>query len=323
VRSFLVESRDFILSGEANPTWMSSQGRDAGDVAKCKPAVLFPSENLLFQRPEVETDNVNLDSGIPFNGRAHLMGFPVDSVDMEGAISRIARFLEEDAVHHVVAINANKIWLAERTVGLREILQQAELIIPEYAAVWACRFLGKPVKGHVGGVMLLKALLPWLEKQHVPVYFLGAKTPVLELMQARLRASHPQLEISGMHSGYFQLSEEKEIVEGINRSGARLLFVAMGTPRQELWIERHRQDLEVRVAMGVGGSFDVVAGIKKDAPDWVRHGGEWIFRLAQDPRNLWKRYLTTNPWFVYRVLRERILPSKGQKRSYHGYRSAR
>ena len=82
----------------------------------------------------------------------------------------------------------------------------------------------------------------------------------------------------------------------------------MGSPRQEQWIESQRGRLQVRVAMGVGGSFDVLAGIKKDAPQWVRHGGEWLYRLAQDPRSLWKRYLKTNPWFVAQVLRERLHP---------------
>jgi N-acetylglucosaminyldiphosphoundecaprenol N-acetyl-beta-D-mannosaminyltransferase len=163
--------------------------------------------------------------------------------------------------------------------------------------------------------MLLKALLPWLESEQVPAYFLGAKASVLEEMKSRLRATHPRLVIAGMRSGYFDASQEREIVDQINRSGTAILFVAMGSPRQELWIEKYRRTLTVRVAMGVGGSFDVLAGLKRDAPQWVRHGGEWLYRLLQDPRNLWRRYLTTNPWFVYRVLRERIFPEKEYARS--------
>jgi exopolysaccharide biosynthesis WecB/TagA/CpsF family protein len=80
----------------------------------------------------------------------------------------------------------------------------------------------------------------------------------------------------------------------------------MGSPRQELFLDRYRHDLDVSVAMGVGGSFDVLAGLKKDAPAWTRHGFEWMYRLVQDPRNLWKRYLTVNPWFVARVFAERL-----------------
>jgi N-acetylglucosaminyldiphosphoundecaprenol N-acetyl-beta-D-mannosaminyltransferase len=152
--------------------------------------------------------------------------------------------------------------------------------------------------------------MPYLEEKRVPVFFLGAKPDVLEKMKSHLEATNPNLAIAGMRSGYFETNQEQEIVDEINRSGAQILFVAMGTPRQEFWIERHRENLHIRVAMGVGGSFDVLAGIKKDAPQWVRNGGEWLYRLVQDPRNLWKRYLRTNPWFVYRVLRERMFPNE-------------
>lgn len=238
------------------------------------------------------------------------MGFPVDSLSMDTAVSRVSEFLNHKGLHHVVAINANKLWLAERMPELKRIVQNAELVIPEYAVVWACAFLRRRIQGHVGGVMLLKALLPAMEKEQVPVYFLGAKAGVLALMKAKLGATYPGLRIAGMRSGYFQPDEEEEVVAQINASGAKLLFVAMGTPRQELWIERHRHTLRARVAMGVGGSFDVLAGVKKDAPNWLRHGGEWIYRLAQDPKNLWKRYLTTNPWFIYRVVRERIFSNQ-------------
>ncbi|HXY48711.1 MAG TPA: WecB/TagA/CpsF family glycosyltransferase [Terriglobales bacterium] len=246
--------------------------------------------------------------------RSQLLGYPVDSLDIDEAVRRVGTFIKTGGFHHVVAINANKLWLAEKCPELRKILWNADLIVPEYAVVWASRQLRKPLKGHVGGVMLLKALMPYLEKERVPAFFLGAKTNVLEQMKIQLRASHPQLVMAGLRSGYFDPDQEQGIVQQINHSGAEVLFVAMGTPRQELWVERHRQSLGVKVVMGVGGSFDVLAGIKKDAPQWVRHGGEWLYRLVQDPRNLWKRYLTTNPWFVYRVFRERILPHQAPGR---------
>jgi N-acetylglucosaminyldiphosphoundecaprenol N-acetyl-beta-D-mannosaminyltransferase len=235
------------------------------------------------------------------------MGFPVDSFTMPEAVTCIRECLQREGLHHVVAINANKMWLSERNDTLRGIVRGAEVVIPEYAIVWACRVLGRPVRGHIGGVMLLKALLPQLEKERVPIYFLGAKPEVLALLRTRVLGEYPQVQIAGMHSGYFEGGQDGAIVESVNRSGARILFVAMGSPRQEFWIENHRLELGVKVAMGVGGSFDVIAGLKKDAPAWIRHGGEWIYRLIQDPQNLWKRYLKTNPWFVYRVLRERML----------------
>ncbi len=246
-----------------------------------------------------------------FPSRSHLLGYPVDSLNIQDAVSRVDTFIKASGLHHVVALNANKLWLAERIPALNKIVRDADLIIPEYAVVWACRKMGRPLKGHVGGIMLLKALLPWLESQQVPVYFLGAKATVLAKMKLELAVTYPRLLIAGMRSGYFEANQEQEVVDEINRSEAAILFVAMGTPRQELWIEKHRNNLGARVVMGVGGTFDVLAGIKKDAPQWVRHGGEWFYRLIQDPGNLWKRYLTTNAWFVYRVLRESFSLRKG------------
>lgn len=238
--------------------------------------------------------------------RRHLLGYPVDSLSLHDAVARIGEFVTQPVFHHVAAINANKLWLAERNPELKGIMQRAELVIPEYAVIWGCWIVGRPLKGHVGGIMLLKALLPWLSRAHVPTYFLGARQYALDQMRIRIEAAYPDLPIAGTHSGYFGREQEAEIVQNINNSGAKLLFVAMGSPRQEFWIERHRDDLDVSVALGVGGSFDVVAGIKKDAPSWIRHGGEWLYRLGQDPKNLWKRYLTTNPWFICRVLQERL-----------------
>lgn len=247
------------------------------------------------------------DSRVPF------LGYPVDSLSMEEAVAWVGCAVYEPGFHHIAVLNANKMWIANRNAELREIIQRAELVIPEYAIVWGCRVLGTPVRAHIGGVMLLKSLLPWLESEGIGVYFLGAQPAVTEMMIARLRLQYPRLRIAGARSGYFDAAESAEIVGTINDSGARILFVAMGTPRQELWIEKQREHLQVHVALGVGGSFDVLAGVKKDAPPWIRHGGEWIYRLAQDPRSLWKRYLTTNPWFVAQVLREKIIPCKMSK----------
>lgn len=249
----------------------------------------------------------------PRHARVQFLGCPVDSLGMDEAVDHVMRLAQSDSFHNIAVLNANKMWMASRNPELHAIIQRAEMVIPEYAVVWGCQVLGTPVRAHIGGVMLLKALLPHLEQEQVRLYFLGARQDVLELMIARLRSNYPNLKIAGARSGYFQLSESIQVVKEINDSTAQILFVAMGSPRQELWIEQNRRQLAVRVAMGVGGSFDVLAGIKKDAPPWVRHGGEWLYRLLQDPRNLWKRYLTTNSWFVGRVMRERFAAWKMSK----------
>lgn len=242
--------------------------------------------------------------------RVCFLGYPVDSLTMGEAVAWVENAISKPRFHHIAVINANKMWLADKNPALRAMIQDAELVIPEYAVVWGCKVLGTPVRGHIGGIMLLKELLPWLESKAIPVYFLGARTNIITEMGRRLRDEYPKLQIAGLRSGYFHVEDSASIVQAINASGAKILFVAMGSPRQETWIEAQRRNLAVRLAIGVGGSFDVLAGLKKDTPNWMRHGGEWIYRLAQDPRNLWKRYLTTNPWFVAQVVRQRIIPCK-------------
>lgn len=235
-----------------------------------------------------------------------VLGYSVSNLTLNEAVTRAARCLEEPGLHHVVVINTNKIWLADRTPELKKIMERAEMVITEYGPVWAARILGAPLKANIRGIGLLQALLPGLEQCVAPIYLLGARDEVLRTLIEKLHLSYPHLPIVGARNGYFQAREEPEIVENINASGAAALFVAMGSPRQELFIERYRSSLLPRLAMGVGGSFDVLAGIKRDAPPWMRHGSEWAYRLWQDPKNLWKRYLRAHPWFVYRTLREKV-----------------
>lgn len=236
-----------------------------------------------------------------------VLGYPVTNVTMEEAVALIESFLGEPRLHHVVIVNTNKMWLAGHTPKLSEILHRAEMLVTEYGPVWASKILGNPLKANIRGVGLLKTLLPWLETQRIPVYFLGGHEVVLRTVLAKLQISHPKLTIAGARNGYFEKDEEASIVDHINKSGAAILFVGMGSPRQEFFVEKYRNVFLPRVAMGVGGSFDVLAGIKRDAPAWTQHGVEWIYRLWQDPQNLWKRYLRAHPWFIYHVMREKFV----------------
>jgi N-acetylglucosaminyldiphosphoundecaprenol N-acetyl-beta-D-mannosaminyltransferase len=237
--------------------------------------------------------------------RIKFLGFPVDSLTMEEAGERLLTFIRDGGQHQITAINANKLWQAQHNPKLAEILTTSALVIPEYAVVWGARVLGTPLAGHIGGIMLLKHFLPLCAQHGIRIYFLGGKAPVTNLMIRRLRSQYPNLNIAGYHHGYFDVAAEQEIVKEIKALRPQVLVVALGSPKQEMWIHTHGHELGCPVMMGVGGSFDVLAGIKRDTPAWMRRGLEWLFRLIQDPRNLWRRYLVTNPWFVYRVLREK------------------
>ena len=237
-----------------------------------------------------------------------ILGFPVTNVTRQQAVERVRRFLDRPSFHHIVVANTNKFWLACHVPGWSAIFDHAEMVIPEYGPVWASRVLGTPLRANVRGIGLLQALLPELEQWGEPVYFLGARQQTLELLLRKLRRDYPRLRIAGSHHGFFPPVAEEQMIARINKSGARILFAGMGSPRQELWIEKYRTRLLPRVAMGVGGSFDALAGVKREAPAWTQCGLEWLYRLCQDPR-LWKRYLRAHPWFMWHTLCERITGS--------------
>ena len=236
-----------------------------------------------------------------------LFDLPVSNATMEEAIECIHRFLDEDFLHHIAVVNTNKFWQARHVPGMYEILKESDMLVPEFGAVWAANMLGTPLKENVRGVGLFLALIPKLEDWGVPVYFLGAKEESLNALVKRLRIEHPKLNVVGARNGFFDRDEEQKIVCDINASDAAALFVAMGSPRQEFFINRHRRELLPKIAMGVGGSFDVLAGLKKDAPTWTHCGIEWLYRLWLDPKNLMGRYLRVHPWFVCQTLRARMV----------------
>jgi len=240
--------------------------------------------------------------------KVNFLSFDVDSLSMDEAILKLESFIQTKVFHQIVPINASKLWQVKHNQKLAQIMHDADMVIPEYAVVWGAKKLGTPLKGHIGGVMLFQEFLPVANEKGYTVYFLGAKQDVLDKMLENVKRDYPALQVVGSHHGYLDETAEKKVLGELQTHKPDLLFVALGTPRQEYWIWEHRDQLPVPVCMGVGGSFDVLSGIKKDAPAWVRRGGEWIYRLMQDPFNwaLWKRYLVTNPWFVYKVFKTKL-----------------
>lgn len=229
---------------------------------------------------------------------------------MDEAVERVDGAAGGDGAYRVVVTNANKAWQAARDPGLREILESAELAVPEWAMAWAARRLGIDGVHHVGGITLMERLLEVAETRGRTVYLLGAAPDVVETLVAQLRRDRPALRLVGWHHGYLDAASWEAVIDELGVLEPDLLFVAMGSPLQELRIAELADRLPtLRVAMGVGGSFDVLAGRKKDAPAWARGRGlEWLYRLAQDPTRLWRRYLVTNSWFVATVVRDRLRP---------------
>jgi N-acetylglucosaminyldiphosphoundecaprenol N-acetyl-beta-D-mannosaminyltransferase len=165
--------------------------------------------------------------------------------------------------------------------------------------VWASRFTRQPLPERVTGIDLIDQLCAHAARENIGVYFLGASDRIVRATADLLRTRHPGLDVRGCADGYFDSDEAPARARAVAASGAGLLFVAMGVPRQEQFIEEQWEHLGARVVIGVGGSFDVTAGLRKRAPIFIQRAGlEWAYRVAQEPRRLFKRYLFTNSQFI-------------------------
>jgi N-acetylglucosaminyldiphosphoundecaprenol N-acetyl-beta-D-mannosaminyltransferase len=226
---------------------------------------------------------------------------------MDGAVAVVRASIAGEQRCRILVANANKAWLARGSARLRAILESAELVVGEWAMVWAAEKLGEAGVHFVAGITLMGRLLEEAEREGWSVYLLGAQPEVVEALAARLKRDRPQLRLAGRHHGYLDETLTQHVRAELAELRPDLLFVAMGSPLQEYWISDAWTSPGARVALGVGGSFDVLAGLKKDTPAWARGRGlEWIYRTVQDPRRYWRRYLVTNSWFVWSVMWERF-----------------
>jgi N-acetylglucosaminyldiphosphoundecaprenol N-acetyl-beta-D-mannosaminyltransferase len=233
---------------------------------------------------------------------AELLGLSFDAVTIETAVARCLEFCQAPGTAHtVITANASHLCMMRHDPELTLACRAAHLIVADgMSVVWALRASGQPVPERVAGVDLMGRLLGMAGEQRLRVYFLGARRAVVMALVETSRTRYPGIEIAGFRDGYFGPEDHQAIVEEIRASGTHMLFVGMPTPFKETWCERYRQRLDVPVIIGVGGSFDVLAGFVKRAPRWAQAAGlEWFWRLLMEPRKLWKRYLTTNSEFIW------------------------
>jgi N-acetylglucosaminyldiphosphoundecaprenol N-acetyl-beta-D-mannosaminyltransferase len=199
--------------------------------------------------------------------------------------------------------------------NLQRFVDGASLVVADgQPLVWASNLQAESLPERVTGVDLVEQLCALAAREGVGVYFLGAKREVIETAANRLKERNPGLQIAGIADGYFGADEAAERARAVRESGAKLLFVGMGVPRQEEFLESQWDELGVSLAVPVGGSFEVMAGTARRAPVFLqRIGMEWAFRLAQEPRRLWKRYLVTNTQFIFHLLRSATSSGPGSR----------
>lgn len=247
------------------------------------------------------------ESHMPRNGHAILEAF-IDALTWDEAIGRITQWGAARESRYVCICNVHSVVTTTQDVEFKVAVNNADMATADGAPIaWTLRRLGFPSQERINGPDLMMKYLEQAERLGQTVFFYGSTDTTLAQLRTALSARFPRLRIGGTYSPPFRpltKQEDEEVVELINASGANVVFVGLGCPKQEIWMAEHRGRINA-VMVGVGAAFDYHSGVLKRAPLWwQQHGLEWLYRLALEPRRLFKRYLVTNTLFVIGLLRQ-------------------
>ena len=233
----------------------------------------------------------------------NVLGIAIDNVLMDEAIASIMERLDGEGPSQVCFVNADCANIACRDEEYRGVLGRADMVFADGSGLnIGARILGRRIRGNVNGTDMLPILCEALSGTGKGLFLLGARPGIADLVRDWICEQYPDTIVNGLHHGYFGPDEE-EIIGQIRGSGASILLVAFGAPRQDVWIAERLDRLGVKVAVGVGGLFDFYSGRIPRAPRWMRRFGiEWCYRFYQEPARLWRRYVVGNPLFLLRVL---------------------
>jgi len=234
--------------------------------------------------------------------RAVVLGIFIDSIDMRQAVAEIEGFILNGRPNLIVTANPEMLMYAQNDVELAQILNNAQLTVPDGAGVvWAARHTGQKIPERVAGYDLAQCLLDVAAKQGYRVFLFGAKPEVLKAAKQKAETLYPGIQIVGVRHGFFTDEEEGVIIEEIKEAQPDILFAALGVPKQEKWLAKYLDILNVPVCMGIGGTFDVMAGVMRRAPLWMQKMNlEWLYRLTQQPERIIR--MTALPRFVLKVV---------------------
>ena len=224
----------------------------------------------------------------------------VNAISLDETLDEIEKIIARGVPTQHVVINASKVNLMEADPELASIVNECPLINADGASiVWAAKKLGVPLRERVTGIDLFQRLVGLASEKGYRIYLFGAKEEVVTKVKTIFEDRYPGIQIVGYRNGYFTEADEPQIVSDMAASGADMMFVAFSSPKKEYWVHKYIDQIGIPFVMGVGGSFDVVAGVTDRAPTWMQeHGLEWFFRFIQEPGRLWKRYIIGNLKFV-------------------------
>lgn len=243
-------------------------------------------------------------------GQAVLEAF-IDAVTWDEAVGQITRWGADHQSRYVCICNVHSVVTTTSDVEFKIAVNNADMATPDGAPIaWALRRLGHPTQERINGPDLMMKYLQEAERLDQVVFFYGSTESTLAKLRVTLAKQFPRLRIGGTYSPPFRalsLEEDEQIIEMINASGANVVFVGLGCPKQEKWMADHRGRINA-VMIGVGAAFDYHAGVVRRAPIWwQRNGLEWLYRLGSEPRRLFKRYMVTNTLFVFGFLRQCVV----------------
>jgi N-acetylglucosaminyldiphosphoundecaprenol N-acetyl-beta-D-mannosaminyltransferase len=240
-----------------------------------------------------------------------ILGCYIDACSWQTTVQTIQRWSAMRESRYVCICNVHSVVTARHDAAFGQALEEADMSTPDGMPVtWMLRHMGFPEQQRINGPDLMWRYCALAEQRNEPIFFYGNTDATLTALSQKLLAAFPRLQIAGMVSPPFRplnAAEDVEIVARINASGARVVFVSLGCPKQELWMAAHRGRIDA-VMIGVGAAFDYHAGTIRRAPLWMQQRGlEWLYRLCAEPRRLWKRYLVTNSLFIVGAVRQLIL----------------
>jgi len=234
--------------------------------------------------------------------RIPVLNVMVDAVTMSEAVHTVEGFIATPKPHLIATANAEMVMMAQKDKELAYILNQADLVVPDGAGVvWAARYNGYPIAERVAGFDLVQQLMMQAAKKKYRIYLFGGAPGIAEKAKLEAEAKYSGINIVGTRHGFFSPEEEAQIITSIQSAKTDILLVALGVPKQEKWLSKHLNDLKVPVAIGVGGTFDVMAGVMQRAPLWMQRANlEWLFRLFLQPQRVLR--MLALPKFALRVL---------------------
>lgn len=239
------------------------------------------------------------------NERIQILGITIDPLTMKETVDAVEQYVLKKYPLHLMGVNADKINQCHEDEKIKKIVNESGIINADGASVvLASKFLGAPVPERVAGIDLMQNLLELSNKKRYSVYFFGAKEEILQDMLKAFKQRYPDLDVVGYRNGYFSPEDEEKIQEDIKDRKPDFVFVGITSPKKEYIIQSFMDNGINAVFMGVGGSFDVLSGHIKRAPLWMQKLNlEWLFRVANEPKRLFKRYFVGNISFIRKVLR--------------------